>query len=303
MPDLSIKIAGIKLKNPVLPASGTYEPTRSFNQTFLPSELGAIINKTVTLKAQSGNPPPRIWETPCGMLNSIGIPSKGFAHFISNELPQLKKLNDRLIISIAGFSIDEFVELAGLIQAQSCADFIELNLSCPNLQKHTVWSQDPSLLRKVITAVKKRVKLPLIAKLTPNVTDISELAVVAQDAGADALSLTNTYRGMAIDILTKTPALANIIGGLSGPAIRPLSLHAVFTTYKKVSVPIIGMGGITSWKDAIEYFLAGATAIAVGMYNFVDPLIMKKIITGIDQYLNESGFKALKGIIGLAHKE
>jgi dihydroorotate dehydrogenase (NAD+) catalytic subunit len=261
------------------------------------------VNKTVTLKAQPGNPPPRIWETPCGLLNSIGIPSKGITDFIENELPQLKKLNDRLIISIAGSSIDEFVELAELIQAQSCAHLIELNLSCPNLKEHTIWSQDPLLLSKVITAVKKRVDLPLIAKLTPNVTDVSELAVAAQDAGADVLALANTYQGMAIDILTQTPALANICGGLSGPAIRPLSLHAVFTSYEKVTVPIIGMGGIASWNDAIEYFLAGATAIAVGMYNFVDPLIMQKIITGIDQYLHENGFETLKEIIGLAHKK
>jgi dihydroorotate dehydrogenase (NAD+) catalytic subunit len=303
MPDLSVTIAGITLKNPVLPASGTYEPTDAFAHSFSPSELGAIINKTVTLHPQSGNPPPRVWETPCGLLNSIGIPSKGINHFISTELPQLKKLNDRLIISIAGFSIRDFVELAELIQAQACADFIELNLSCPNLKEHTIWSQNVSQLSKVIKEVKKQVKLPLIAKLTPNVTEISEIALAAQDAGADALALANTYYGMAIDILTKTPALGNVIGGLSGPAIRPLTLHAVYTTYKKVDVPIIGMGGITSWKDAIEYFLAGATAIGVGMYNFVDPLIMKKIISGVDKYLNENGLQTIKEIIGLAHKE
>jgi dihydroorotate dehydrogenase (NAD+) catalytic subunit len=303
MPDLSVEIAGIKLKNPVLPASGTYEPTLPLADTFSPSELGAIINKTVTLKPQPGNPPPRLWETPCGMLNSIGIPSKGITYFIKQELPELKKLNEHLIVSIAGFSIAEFCQLAELVAAQAGVHFIELNLSCPNLRDHIIWSDDASSLKKVISAVRKKVKLPLIAKLSPNVADIAKMSLIAEEAGADALALVNTYRGMAIDLFSKTPALGNITGGLSGPAIKPLALYAVYSVFQKLSIPIIGMGGICSWKDAIEYILAGATCIAVGMYNFVDPLVMKKIITGISRYLHDNNFKAVKEIIGLAHQK
>jgi dihydroorotate dehydrogenase (NAD+) catalytic subunit len=303
MPDLSVEIADVRLKNPVLPASGTYEPKIVPGGVFSPRALGAVINKTVTLAPQPGNPPPRIWETPCGMLNSIGIPSPGLEHFITNDLPLLRKLNTRLIVSIAGFSVKEFSELAERISEQDGVDLIELNLSCPNLRKHTAWSQDIVLLKTVISAVRKAVKLPLIAKLSPNVTDITETALTAQDAGADALSLVNTFRGLAIDIRARIPALGNISGGLSGPAIRPLALYAVYAAFKKIGIPIIGMGGITCWQDAIEYFLAGATAIAVGMYNFVDPSCMGGIIQGIDEYLDTYGFSAVKDIIGLAHRD
>jgi dihydroorotate dehydrogenase (NAD+) catalytic subunit len=302
MPDLSVEIAGVRLKNPVLPASGTYEPVRVPRNLGSPENLGAIINKTITLLPHPGNPPPRIWETPCGMLNAIGIPSSGLEDFIANELPVLTRLNERLIVSIAGFSIAEFTELASRIAVQPGVDFIEMNLSCPNLKKHMAWAQDPVQLKNVISAVRKKVKLPLIAKLSPNVTDIAEMALIAQDAGADALSVANTFRGMAIDILTRTPALGNISGGLSGPAIRPLTLYAVYSTYQRVYIPIIGMGGIASWQDAIEYLLAGASAVAVGMYNFVDPLCMNKIITGIEAYLDKNGLSSVREIIGLVHK-
>ncbi len=192
--------------------------------------------------------------------------------------------------------------MATRIADQPGVDFIELNLSCPNLKKHTAWAQDAVQLKNAISAVRKKVALPLIAKLSPNVTDIAEMALAAQDAGADALSVANTFRGMAIDILARTPALGNISGGLSGPAIRPLALYAVYSTYRKVHIPIIGMGGIARWQDAIEYLLAGANAVAVGMYNFVDPLCMNNIISGIDAYLDKNGFSSVKEIIGLAHR-
>jgi dihydroorotate dehydrogenase (NAD+) catalytic subunit len=303
MPDLSVEIAGVTLKNPVLPASGTFEATGVSSGMWSPAELGAVVNKTITLKPQPGNPPPRVWETPCGMLNSIGIPSAGLEEFIADELPRLARLDTRLIVSIAGFTVTEFTELAARIAAQPGVDFIEMNLSCPNLKKHTAWAQDPDQLKTVITAVRKKVALPLIAKLSPNVTDITRMALTAQDAGADALSVANTFRGMAIDILTRTPALGSVSGGLSGPAIRPLTLYAVYAAYKKVRIPIIGMGGIARWQDAIEYLLAGANAVAVGMYNFIDPNCMTGIISGIDTYLEKNGFSSVTEIIGLVHRE
>jgi dihydroorotate dehydrogenase (NAD+) catalytic subunit len=301
MPDLSVTIAGKKLKNPILPASGTYEST---GQTGLPGDpalLGALINKTVTRDERAGNPPPRVWETPAGLLNSVGIPSTGIRAFIDDTLPKLRAQTDRLIVSIAGFSGSEFVELAKLVEQTGQADYLELNLSCPNLDCEKIWSTDADLLRRVVTDVKNAVSLPVIAKLSPNVTDIGEMARVAEKAGADALSLVNTYRGLAIDIRARRPALGNISGGLSGPAIKPLALHAVWAAYEKVSVPIIGMGGVTGWQDAVEFIMAGATAVAVGMYTFVDPGSMWRIIESLRGYLTEKGLESIGELTGAAH--
>jgi dihydroorotate dehydrogenase (NAD+) catalytic subunit len=302
MPDLSVTLAGLVLKNPVMPASGTLE---TLDMPYVPErigELGALVNKTVTLEAREGNTFPRVWETPSGMLNSIGIPSEGLEEFLNNKLARLRAQNDRLIISIAGFSIREFVKLAKAVAGTGMADFLELNLSCPNLARHMTWSTDKKLLTEVIRSVKKVISIPLIAKLSPNVTEIGEMALCAEEAGADVLSLVNTYQGMAIDVRVKKPALGNITGGLSGPAIKPLALYAVWSAYKKVTIPIIGMGGIVSWQDAVEFLLAGAAAIGVGMYNFVDPEIMWKIIDGIHQYCAENNIARVREIIGCAHK-
>jgi len=302
MPDLSVTIAGITLKNPVIPASGTWEPLDAQAFGLLPSELGAVVNKTVTLLPREGNPPPRIWETSSGMLNAIGIPSIGAQAFINDYLPRLRKVADCVIASIAGSTVDEFCELAKKIEDSGMADFIELNLSCPNIEHHTSWSTDPALLEKAVGNVKKSVKLPVIAKLSPNVTDIAAMAEIAQDAGADALSLVNTFRAMAIDIRVKKPALGNVTGGLSGPAIKPLALYAVWAAYEKVSIPIIGMGGISTWQDGVEFLMAGATALGVGMYTFVNPICMRQIIKGIADYLVVQKIKSVRELCGLAHR-
>ena len=302
MSDLSVVIAGKKLKNPVMPASGTFESTDVPVVGGDLSALGALVNKTVTLKARSGNPPPRVWETASGMLNSVGIPGVGVTQFIDRVLPRLRAQNDRLIVSIAGFSVAEFVELARLIDRTEQADFLELNLSCPNLDCEKIWSTDSSLLERVVSEVKGTVSLPVIAKLSPNVTDIASMALVAQEAGADALSLINTLRGLAIDIRAGKPALGNASGGLSGPAIKPLALFAVWSSYQVVSVPIIGMGGISSWQDAVEFMMAGARAVAVGMYSFVEPDIMWRIIRGLQRYLEEKGLGSASDLVGSAHR-
>ena len=302
MSDLSVVIAGKKLKNPVMPASGTFESTDVPVVGGDLSALGALVNKTVTLEARSGNPPPRVWETASGMLNSVGIPGVGVTQFIDRVLPRLRAQNDRLIVSIAGFSVAEFVELARLIDRTEQADFLELNLSCPNLDCEKIWSTDSSLLERVVSEVKGTVSLPVIAKLSPNVTDIASMALVAQEAGADALSLINTLRGLAIDIRAGKPALGNASGGLSGPAIKPLALFAVWSAYQVVSVPIIGMGGISSWQDAVEFMMAGARAVAVGMYSFVEPDIMWRIIRGLQRYLEEKGLGSASDLVGSAHR-
>ncbi len=302
MSDLSVVIAGKKLKNPVMPASGTFESTDTPLVGGDLSALGALVNKTVTLAARAGNPPPRVWETASGMLNSVGIPGIGVAHFIDRVLPRLRAQNDRLIVSIAGFSVAEFVELARLIDRTGQADFLELNLSCPNLDCEKIWSTDADLLARVVSAVKETVVLPVIAKLSPNVTDIASMALAAEKAGADALSLINTFRGLAIDIRAGKPALGNASGGLSGPAIKPLALFAVWSAYQAISVPIIGMGGISSWQDAVEFMMAGARAVAVGMYSFVEPDVMWRIIRGLQRYVEEKGLGSAADLVGAAHR-
>jgi dihydroorotate dehydrogenase (NAD+) catalytic subunit len=302
MPDLSITLAGLRLKNPVMPASGTFEADEAAFLPGRPELLGALVNKTVTRDRRDGNPPPRVWETPAGMLNAVGIPSIGIREFVERRLPQLRARTDRLIVSIAGFSVDEFVELAETVAATGLADFLELNLSCPNLKSEKIWSTVRGLLEEVVSRVRRAVALPLIAKLSPNVTDIGEMAAAAEGAGADAIGLVNTFRGLAIDIRVKKPALGNVSGGLSGPAVKPLALYAVWSAFRRVRVPLIGMGGVCSWEDAVEFLLAGATGVAVGMYTFVEPAAMWKIIEGLEKYLAANHFGAVTDLIGLAHR-
>lgn len=302
MPDLSVNIAGKRLLAPVLPASGTFEPLKLPFPSSRFKELGALVNKTITLRPRPGNPPPRVWETTAGLLNAVGIPSEGVEAFVKEILPQLREKTDCLIVSIAAFSLEDFCALAERIACTGLADMLELNLSCPNIERHTSWSSDQALLAEVVRAVKAEIKLPLLVKLSPNVTDLATLAQVAEESGADGLSLVNTFKGLAIDLRAKRPALGNITGGLSGPAIKPLALYAVWEAYKRVRIPIIGMGGICCWQDALEFILAGATAVAVGMYNFVDPEIMWKIIAGLKNYLSENKYDAISKLIGLAHR-
>ena len=299
--ELGVSIAGVRLPNPVLPASGTYEIDEPHDGFFSAGELGALVNKTIFREPRAGNPPPRIWETPSGMLNAIGIPSKGLAWFLSEELPRLRRLGPPVIASIAGNDLAEFAEVAGAVGESALADLLELDLSCPNLRDGIPWATNPDRLREVLAAVRQATRLPLIAKLSPNVRSVADMAVVAEASGAAAVSLVNTYQGMAIDLGTRRPALGNLTGGLSGPAIRPLAVYAVYTAYKRIRIPIIGMGGIAVWQDAVEFMLAGATAVAVGTQNFVNPLAMREVIQGIRGYLERTGMGSARELIGLAH--
>jgi dihydroorotate dehydrogenase (NAD+) catalytic subunit len=299
--DLSVEIAGVTLANPVMPASGTYEVADIHSELFSPSELGAVVNKTIFLEPRAGNPPPRIWETPAGMLNAIGIPSEGVERFVADQLPRLRALGPPVVVSIAGNTYEEWLALAGRIQDTGQADLLELDLSCPNLQDGILWSTDKDNLQRVVAGVAGVASLPVIAKLSPNVRDIAAMAVAAEEAGASAVSMVNTYQGMAIDLRTRRPALGNVTGGLSGPAIRPLAVYAVFSTFPRVRIPIIGMGGIATGEDAVQFILAGATAVAVGTQNFVEPHAMRQVIAGIGRYLKENGFRSVRELVGKAH--
>jgi dihydroorotate dehydrogenase (NAD+) catalytic subunit len=264
-------------------------------------ELGAIVNKTIFLDPRVGNPPPRIWETPCGMLNSIGIPSEGVERFVETLLPKMQGIGIPVVVSIAGNTVEEFCEVAKIIDQTAAAHLLELDLSCPNIHGGAQWATERKSLEAVVTGVVRSCSIPVVAKLSPSVSDISEMAVCAEQAGASVISLVNTFKGMAIDVTARKPILGNRFGGLSGPAIRPLAVYAVYSCYRKVGIPIIGMGGISSGRDAIEFMLAGASAVAVGMYNFVNPGIMPEIVKYIDRYVTENDFKSVGEIIGLAN--
>ncbi|MBL7032151.1 MAG: dihydroorotate dehydrogenase, partial [Nitrospira sp.] len=275
---------------------------RDYSEFFDIGRLGAVVVKGLSLKPRQGNPPPRIVETASGMLNSIGLQNIGIDSFIENELPFLKKVKAPVIVNFFGDSISEYVEAAAKLGATNGINALEMNISCPNKQAGwSIFGTDPKVTSKVVKAVRKATDLPLIVKLSPNVTDIGLMARTAEDAGADAISAINTLTGMAIDIRTRKPKLANIIGGLSGPAIKPVALKMVWECYKSVKIPIIGMGGITSAEDAIEFILAGASAIAVGTGNFINPAITMEILEGIESFMEEEGLSSLKQIKGEAH--
>jgi len=296
-PNLSVNIAGIKMKNPVMVASGTFGYGEEYAELVNLNSLGAIIVKGITLKPQIGNPPPRIVETSSGMLNAIGLENVGVERFIKEKLPYLRKFDTPVIVNIAGKTVNEYVELAKRLDG--LADALEINISCPNVAKGSLeFGQDPSLTYEVVNKVRQVTQLTLIAKLSPNVTDIKVIAKSAEDAGVDAISLINTILGMAIDVATKKPILGNIKGGLSGPAIKPIALRMVFEVAQAVKVPIIGQGGIMNATDALEFIIAGASAIAVGTANFVNPQISLKIIEGIENYLIENNISSVHELIG-----
>ena len=297
--DLKVQIGKLKLKNPVMTASGTFGYGDEYAEFVDLNKLGAIVVKGLSLKPKQGNPPPRIVETPSGMLNAIGLQNIGIDNFIKKKMPFLRECKTKVIANFFGDSINEYVKAAEKLSAVKGIDALEMNISCPNKQAGwIVFGTDPKVTNRVVSAVRKSTKLPLIVKLSPNVTDISLMAQVAEDAGADALSLINTLSGMAIDIQSRKPKLANITGGLSGPAIKPIALRMVWECYKKVNIPIIGMGGIISSDDAIEFILAGASAIAVGTANFINPTISTDIIKGIRSYMTSEGVSSIKDIIG-----
>lgn len=299
MVDLSVMIGKLRLKNPVMTASGTYGYGEEFAEFIDLNRLGAIVVKGLSLEPKEGNPPPRIIETPSGMLNSIGLQNIGIERFIKEKMPFLRQFDTKVIVNFFGDSVDEYTEAARILSDVEGIHGLEMNISCPN--KEAGWSifgTDPSTTYKVVNSVRKVTGLPLIVKLSPNVTDISLMAKVAEDAGADAISLINTITAISIDIRTRRPRLGNITGGLSGPAIRPIAVRMVWEAAKAVRIPIIGMGGIMNYEDAIEFILAGATAIAVGTANFVNPLVTIEIIEGITQYLIDNNIKNLRELVG-----
>ena len=301
-PDLQVHMGPLTLKNPVMPASGTYGYGSENIGCFDLSEIGALVTKSVSLSPRPGNPPPRIFETASGVLNAVGIPSEGVEKFCSGQLPILRHYDTSLIVSVAGSSMADFAAVAEILSLEPGIDALELNLSCPNLGDGIPFASDPGKLKDVLRAVRRTTELPLIAKLSPNVSDISEMARVVEAEGVEIVCLANTLVGMAIDIKTRRPVLGNRVGGLSGPAIKPVAVRMVYEVSQAVNIPVIGVGGIMEAAAAVEFMLAGASAVQVGVANFYNPMTMVEIRDGIARYLEENGFSSVSEIVGLAWK-
>ncbi len=296
---MSVNFAGIKLKNPVLTASGTFGYGEEFAEFVDLNELGGVIVKGISLRPIKGNPPPRIWETPSGMLNAIGLENPGVDVFLSEKLPYLRKFDTAVFVNVFGYSLEDYVGVVERLSDAPGIAALEVNISCPNVKAGgIVFGTNVKSAFELLYAVRKATKLPIIAKLSPNVTDITEFAKAARDAGCDGLSLINTLLGMAIDVRCRRPRLVNCTGGLSGPAIRPVAVRMVWQAGKAVSLPIIGMGGIMTGEDALEFVLAGASAVAVGTSNFVNPRATLDVIDGIEQFMQEQGIADIKDLIG-----
>ena len=272
---------------------------RSMLNWFPPERLGAMVVKGISLEPRSGNPPPRIWETCGGMLNSIGLQNVGLRAFLEEKLPWLRPLSVPVIVNLFGNTVEEYRELATALDGQEGIDGLEINISCPNVKAGGMtFGSDPEMAFQVVSAVKSRTNLPVITKLTPNVTDITVIAKAVEDAGTDILSLINTVAGMAVDVQTRQPRLANVVGGLSGPAIKPIALRMVWQVVQVSTVPVIGLGGIVSVQDAIEFLIVGAKAIQVGTANFINPHVTLEIIEGLEDYLRQRGLEDINEIIG-----
>lgn len=298
-PRLSVNIAGLKLKNPVMTASGTFGYGEEYSEFVDLNKLGAIVVKGLSITPRMGNPAPRIIETPAGMLNAIGLQNIGVMTFIKEKLPFLRQFKTPVIVNFFGDTVNEYVQAAEKLSAADGVHGLEMNISCPNKQAGwRVFGTDPKIMSEVIRAVRKVANLPLIVKLSPNVTDISLMARIAEESGADAVSLINTITAMSVDIKKRKPILANITGGLSGPAIKPVAVRMVWEVYKAVKIPVIGMGGVMTANDALEFLITGARAVAVGTANFVNPMATLEIIQGIERYLIEEGFSDINDIIG-----
>lgn len=294
----SVNLAGIKMKNPVTVASGTFGYGREFEEFIDLNKLGGICTKGTSLKPRPGNKPPRVYETTAGMLNSIGLQNPGVEYFMNNDLPYLKKFDTAIIVNACGSSIDEYVELAKVLNTLDI-DGVELNLSCPNVKAGCMaFGTTYEGVKEVTSQVRKVLDKPLIVKLTPNVTDITAPAKGAQDAGADGVSLINTLLGMSIDTHTRRPHLANNMGGLSGPAVKPVAVRMVYQVAQAVNIPILGLGGIVTANDAIEFMLAGATAVSIGTGNFVAPDVSIKVVDGIEEYMKKYGIDDINNIVG-----
>ena len=296
--DLAVTLGRLQLQNPILVASGTFGYAHEMAGTIDFAKLGGIIPKTVTHLPRKGNPPPRTVETASGMLNAIGLDNDGIDHFIAHHLPYLRTLPTAIIANIAGKTVDEFIEMAQKIGQEPGLAGLELNLSCPNVSGGLDFATDPVLIQQIVAGVRNVCSVPIIAKLTPNVTDIVPIAQAAADAGADAVSLVNTFIGMAIDWRKRKPILGNGTGGLSGPAIKPLALRLVHRVARNVRIPIIGVGGIRSLDDVMEFLVAGATAVQIGTANFFDPTISVRLVDELQATCTELGIPSVSAIVG-----
>lgn len=301
--NLAVDLGGIALQNPVTVASGTFGYGREYEEYLDIAEIGAVIVKGTTLEKRPGNPGPRIIETPAGMLNAIGLENPGVDVFLREHLPYLLEKKVTVIANIAGNSVEEYAVLAARLEGQPGIAGIELNISCPNVQQGGLqFGIDPDTVYQVVAAVKKVSSLPVMPKLSPNVSDIVAIAKAAQAGGADAISMINTLMGMAVDVKNRKPVLGNVFGGLSGPAIKPVALRMIYQVYKEVDLPILGGGGIMNFTDALEFFMVGATAISIGTGNFVNPLLAIEIINELGQYLQQEGLSSIQELVGAAVK-
>jgi len=300
---LGVEIGSLRLKNPVMPASGTYDWFGGDQQQIPADRLGAVVTKSVTLEPQPGNPPTRVAETPSGMLNAIGIPSVGLDAFLSEVLPGYRGLDTAVIVSVQAYSPEECEEMVARLSEEPRVNAFELNLSCPNLQHGTITAQSARLSAEMVAAGRRGTRLPIIAKLSPNVTSIAEIARAAEEGGADALCVINTLKGMAIDVETRQALLGNLSGGLSGPAIKPVALYMVWECYEAVDVPIIGSGGVSTVHDTVEFLLAGAHAVQVGTATFREPRALERVVAGLEDYLAREGIGALDELVGWCHGE
>lgn len=296
---LAVELGPLRLKNPVMVASGTFGYGQEYAALVPLENLGGVVVKGISLEPRSGNPPPRIWETCGGMLNSIGLQNVGLQTFLREKLPYLRPLQVPVIVNLFGNTVEEYGELTAGLDGHEGIDALEINISCPNVKAGGMaFGSDPKMVFQVVSAVRSRTNLPVITKLTPNVTDITLPAKAAEDAGTDILSLINTVAGMAVNVQTRSPRLANVVGGLSGPAIKPIALRMVWQVIQASNLPVIGLGGIVSVEDALEFLIIGAKAIQVGTANFVNPQVTLDIISGLDDYLRQQGLRDINQIIG-----
>jgi dihydroorotate dehydrogenase (NAD+) catalytic subunit len=296
---LAVELAGIRLKNPVLAASGTCGYGVELAEVVDLARLGGVVTKGLFMEPRDGNPPPRIAETPSGLLNAIGLQGIGVRAFVRDVLPRLAAYDTRILVNVCGDTVQEYAEVASVLDGAPGIDGLEINISCPNVKKGGMaFGADPLVTHEVVAAVRRATRLPVIPKLSPNVTDIALLARAAEDAGADALSCVNTLFGLAIDVETRRPKLAYGTGGLSGPAIRPVAVRMTWQVARAVRIPVLGIGGITSAQDALEFLIAGAKAVQIGTASFVDPAVFERVVLGIEEYLSRHGLSDVSEVIG-----
>jgi len=299
--DLSVNLGGINLKNPVAVASGTFGYGFEYEDFIDINAIGGVIVKGTTLEPRYGNPPPRIAETPAGMLNAIGLENPGVDVFLNEYLPALRAKGVTVIANIAGNTVEEYARLAAKLEGHAGIAGVELNISCPNVKQGGLqFGTNPNMVKTVVAAVKAACSLPIMPKLSPNVTDIVEIARAAQEGGADCLAMINTLMGMAVDVKTRKPVLGNVFGGLSGPAIKPVALRMIYQVYREVDLPILGGGGIVSFNDALEFFMVGASAVSIGTGNFINPQLANKIVAELEAYMLANEIENLSDLVGAA---